>query len=90
MAELLTAALANGFRSAFPRRISAHGELVRTRDRATDDVSGFSGLFASRRDSRAVRIPAGSPAKALNLPPIAFLANRLSYDDTAIVKDLSL
>ena len=89
-AELLTAAISHDIRPAASRCVSDPVGVVVCRARARAHLTEVSKNLASKRATWAGIMPEGSPARALNLPLIAYLVNGLNYDDTDLVKDLTM
>ena len=60
------------------------------RERAKAHIAEASERLEGSRPARAALTPEDSPARALNLPSIAYLGNGLNYEDSDLANDLTL
>ena len=89
VSELLVAALSDVERAGLPRCVRAPLEVVASRASALDLFRSWADKLEGNRQEWADSMPAGSPARALHMSLIAFLARGINHDDTDLVKDLT-
>ena len=89
-AILLTSALSDNIRQAVSDCLNNPSKIIERRTCARTHLTQVAAGMAEKRQQWASITPEGSPAKAINIPLIAYIVSGLDFRDKDLVSDLTL